>query len=280
MVLLRGRPRGTDRLVDTPNAWSGAHDELTDDAVAGDFRIRQRRRGHRYALDDTLVAWVAARQRPQARTVLDLGCGCGAVLLMLAYRLPEARVYGLEAQEVSFALARDNVARNALAARVRLARGDLREPSVVAALLDDAPRVELVTGTPPYFPVGTATPSPDAQRRHARMELRGGVEAYLMAASRVVASGGLVVVCADARKPERVLQGAHAAALVPLECMAVTPIEGKVPLFSVWQLVPAADAAPDAPVRMCDVVARTADGARTEVSREVRRFFGLPAPIS
>ena len=43
---------------------------LTDDAITADFRIWQRRRGHRYSLDDVATAWVAVQARPAARRVL------------------------------------------------------------------------------------------------------------------------------------------------------------------------------------------------------------------
>jgi tRNA1Val (adenine37-N6)-methyltransferase len=58
-------------------------DELSCDALTADFRLFQRRRGHRFSLDDLATAWVAARARPDARVVLDLGCGVASVLLMV-----------------------------------------------------------------------------------------------------------------------------------------------------------------------------------------------------
>ena len=85
-------------------------EELSDDAIAGTFRVLQRVRGHRYSLDDVATAWEAARARPSAVRVLDLGCGLGSVLLMLAWKLPDARLVGVEAQDISLALARRNVA--------------------------------------------------------------------------------------------------------------------------------------------------------------------------
>ena len=254
-----------------------AADEITDDAVAGPLRVFQRRGGHRYSLDDTLVAWVAARARPEATRVLDLGCGIGSVLLMLAYKLPHAWVLGIEALEMSFQLAERNVARNALGGRVRVARGDLRD----ARLVDDA-RTEhvfdLVTGTPPYQPPGTATPSPDPQRAHARIELRGGVEDYVRAAARVLAPGGLVVVCADARAPERVERTSREVGLVPVHRLDVVPRSTEArALFTVWSLERARSDATPVP-REEIFLARDASGARTEEARAVRRFFDLPLP--
>jgi tRNA1(Val) A37 N6-methylase TrmN6 len=269
--------------------------DLTDDALAGHFRVLQRRKGHRYSLDDTLTAAVAARCVPHARRVLDLGCGIGSVLLMSAYKLRAARLWGVEAQEQSFALCELNVARNGVQGRVSVHRGDLRDAVLLSALSDEAQAAadvageagrdggalagfDLVTGTPPYQPPGQGTVSPDSQRAHARVELRGGVEDYLAAAARVVAPDGRVVVCADARTPERVARGAEAAGLWPIARLDAVPIaDHKGALFSVFTLRPAVvgEARP-ACVRQPDFVSRDAGGGRTQAALELRRFFDLP----
>ncbi len=136
---------------------------------------------------------------------------------------------------------------------------------------------ELVTGTPPYLPQGTALASPDPQRAAARLELRGGVEDYLAAAARVLAPDGRVVVCADGRAPDRVLRGAAAAGLAPRRRLDVVPRAGAPgPLFSVWTCAP--DRAPGgdpSPLEVAAVVLRDAHGARTEAGADMRRLFGL-----
>jgi tRNA1(Val) A37 N6-methylase TrmN6 len=132
-------------------------------------------------------------------------------------------------------------------------------------------RFALVTGTPPYLPVGTASPSPDPQRAAARIELRGGVEDYLAAAARVLAPDGVCVVCADGRFPERVLRGASAAGLVPVRRVDIVPRVGRSPLFSVWTSVFSSHRT----LEHVEVVMRDEDGARTEASRAMRRAFGL-----
>ncbi|MFT3765123.1 MAG: methyltransferase domain-containing protein [Minicystis sp.] len=252
-------------------AVSPASDELTSDAITATFRLIQRRRGHRFSLDDLATAWEAARARPEARTHLDLGCGVGSVLLMVAWKLSATRVYGVEAQEISFGLARRNVAENGLADRVTLRHGDLRE----VTLGWPPERCDSVSGTPPYLPPGTALVSPDPQRAAARIELRGGVEDYLAAASRVLAPQGRVVVCADGRMPERVIRGAASAGLAPLRRLDVIARAGAAgPLFSVWTCALAGDGEAR-PLDHETVTMRDAHGERTEASREMRRFFGL-----
>ncbi len=245
--------------------------ELTDDAIAGTFRITQRRRGHRYSLDDVLTAWEAANAAPMARRCLDLGSGVGSVLLMLAYKLPGATFTAIEAQRNSYRLLQQNVQRNGLERRVQLIHGDLRsEPALFAC----AP-CELVTGTPPYVPPGRATPAPDAPKAYARQELRGGVEAYLLAIGRTLAPEGVAVVCADARTPQRVFAGAAAARLAVIRQRDVVPRAGtKGALFSLFTLA-RAERVRAGYERAPAWVARDENGARTPSYLAVRSFFGI-----
>jgi tRNA1(Val) A37 N6-methylase TrmN6 len=249
-------------------------DELKSDAVTADFRLLQRRGGHRFSVDDLATAWEAVRACPEAGSFVDLGCGVGSVLLMVAWRLPAARGFGIEAQEESFALARRNVEGNGLAVRVTLSHGDLRE---VTRRWSHGP-VALVTGTPPYLPPGTALASPDPQRAAARLELRGGVEDYLAAAASVLSPEGRVVICADGRAPERVLRGAVAVGLSPVRRLDVVARAGaRGPLFSVWTCLGqlTAPRAGLGQLHQETVVLRDAHGERTEAGAAMRRFFGL-----
>jgi tRNA1(Val) A37 N6-methylase TrmN6 len=244
--------------------------ELTDDALTGRFRVYQRRRGHRYSLDDVATAWEAAQACPEARRYADLGCGIGSVLLMVTYKLPgNAHVVGVEAQEQSLVLARRNVERNGLAERVTLVHGDLRERPF------EGQQFELITGTPPYLPPDRGTPSTDAQRTYARLEMRGGVEDYLRAAAPLLAPGGRFVVCCDARRPDRALEGGRAAGLAPVRRRDVVPRAGhKGALFTVWTFARIEDA--PSFVEEPPLLARDEHGGRTQAAHDLRRFFDLP----
>lgn len=267
----------------------GPDDPLTDDALTGDFRVWQRARGHRYSLDDVLTAHEALRacEGRELRDACDLGCGLGSVLLMIAWARPELAMVGVEAQDVSFELARRNLARNGVDARVRLVHGDLRDPearrrarafaagpdAVEASDTHAAVRgFDLVTGTPPYVPPGRSTPSPDSQKAHARVELRGGIEDYLAAASELVAPDGVVVICGDARFPERALRGAERVGLHVRRQRDARPRAGRAPLFSVWTFT----REPGPFEHALDFVARDDEGHRTEAYFALRTAFGLP----
>lgn len=245
--------------------------ELTEDDIAGDLKMIQLRRGHRYSLDDVTTAWEAARQRPQARRIADIGCGAGSVLLMLLWKLRPSVAFGVEAQEISFRLAQRNVERNALTATV--VHGDLRDPAIVDRLGRGG--FDLVTGTPPYLPPGTAPPSSRSeQRTYARIEMRGGIEDYVASASALLAPDGRFVVCMDARADARLIAGAEAAELGVLARRAVVPRAGKPSLFALWVL--GKERGRDVE-HLPELVVRDAEGARTEADAELRASFGRAA---
>lgn len=249
-------------------------DELTDDAITQDFRVYQRARGHRFSFDDVVTAWTAARAVPDARRIVDLGTGIGSVLIMLAWRLRAAELAGIEAQGESFELLRRNVDRNALGDRIRVVLGDLRDREALERVVrfgEPADGLDLVTGTPPYMPAGNGPISPDSQRAHARVELRGGVEEYVAAAARLSGPATTIVLCSGAQRPDRVERAAAACEVSIASRRDVIAREGaRRPLFTVWTLRRTATF-----VHEPALVLRDRSGARTRDAIALREFFGL-----
>jgi tRNA1Val (adenine37-N6)-methyltransferase len=255
---------------DRPDLWPLPGEDLCH--LAGDWRILQLVRGHRWSLDDLVTAWFAAdlvRDTPPQRFA-DLGCGIGAVLLMLAWRFPEARGVGVETQAVSVGLARRSLAWNGAEQRCEVRIGDLRD----ASSTPEGAVFDLVTGTPPYLPPGTAHASPRAQWAACHLEQRGGVEDYCAAAARLLAPGGWFVTCAGSAQPDRVHRGAERAALVVARRRDVVPRAGKGVLFSVYGL----RAGPEAAHAVVDdpLVVRDAAGRRTPAFCALRIAMGMP----
>lgn len=253
--------------------------ELTSDMLTRDVAILQRRKGHRFSSDDVVTAFVAVDTAPQARRVLDLGCGIGSVLLHLAWSMPEATLVGIEAQEISYDLLQHNVARNGFEARVTTILGDLRDPALTTQL--GAP-FELITGTPPYFPPSAAVDAMDSQRAFARLEYRGGVEAYIATAARHLAPSGTFVMCGDARTQARVEAAATAH---QLRLVAQTDVVANAPqpqLFAVWTLRVAATStaspAADAACVRRTLVLRDANHEPTADAHRLKAFSGFVAP--
>lgn len=167
---------------------------ITLDTLAGDWRIFQLRRGHRFSVDDLLTAWTAVRARPSARRLLDLGAGIGAVGLLALWKLPAvAHLTMVEVQEVSHALACRTVAYNGLAARVTPYHRDLRHWR--------GGTFDLITGSPPYIPVAKGVQPRHPQKAAARFELHGDVFDYCRAAARSLGDDGSFGFCYAANDP-------------------------------------------------------------------------------
>lgn len=127
---------------------------------------------------DTLLLSGFATVRRGAR-VCDLGCGAGALLLLLRGREPTLRLTGIECSGDAHAWAVRNLRENSLAGDLRC--GDLRE---VAPLLP-AGGFDLVIANPPYFPAGSGKPGGGA-----RMETSCTLEELCAAAGRLLKNGG------------------------------------------------------------------------------------------
>jgi tRNA1(Val) A37 N6-methylase TrmN6 len=270
----RGRPPGWTAPGPPPHPPAAAHaigpragEDLCH--LCGDWRILQRLDGHRWSLDDLVTAWLATTVAHAPTRILDLGCGIGSVLLMLAWRFPAARVVGVEAQAVSVDLARRSIAWNGCDDRCEVRRGDLRDPSVIAG----EPAFDVVTGTPPYLVPGTGRTSPRPQKTPCTFELRGGIEEYARAAARALAPGGAFVVCEQAAQGARTHAAAAAAGLAVCVSLPVVPRQGKPPLFAVHALRRAPATAEGT---LPALVVRDGRGVRTDAFRVVRSAMGLP----
>jgi tRNA1Val (adenine37-N6)-methyltransferase len=155
-----------------------------DSFYNGRLRLRQHARGYRYSIDAVILA-NAVHPKP-GETVVDLGTGCGVIALILAFRQPEARIWGVELQSELAALAEENVRANDWAARVTVLRADLRElhPAQVGGPVDR------VVSNPPYRPGGSGRVNPDPQRALARHEITVRLPELVRAAARLLKTGG------------------------------------------------------------------------------------------
>lgn len=260
-------PRGREELV--------PRDAETLSFLCGDWRIFQRRDGHRWSIDDFVTALVAieeARSAPfPVEHALDLGCGIGSVLMFVAWALPHARVSGVEAQALSAEMAARSLAYNGADGRCVVRVGDLRDGALV-----ERSRFDLVTGSPPYFPLGAGTVPGGVQRGPCCFETRGGIEDYCRAARRALAPGGVFVTCAGTYPADRAERAAHAAELTIVRTVDVVGKEGKPPLFHVHVMRREEDAPPSSRVRREVFRGRLADGALPPEMHAARAVLGLP----
>jgi len=167
-------------------------------------------------------------------------------------------------------MARRSVAWNGVGDRVEIRNGDFRDPNLLAG---EEP-FDLVTGTPPYFPVGTGPQSLLTQRAPCRFEHRGGIEAYCETAARVLGPGAPFVACEAWIQRARVEPAARAAGLALTHWREIVPRAGKVPLLVVFAMTQAPRARPL--VELPPLVVRDQHGHRTPEFQELREAMGMP----
>jgi tRNA1(Val) A37 N6-methylase TrmN6 len=265
--------RGWRRPGPVPPGGVDVEEGETLDYLCGWYRIFQYAKGHRYSTDDVLTAWYGTTHAPRVARAADLGSGIGSVALISAWRLPGAMFCTVEAQEISLRLARKSVRYNGLDSRFTLYHGDLRDASTLAG---EEP-FDLVTGSPPYWPEGTASPSAFEQAVPARIEVRGSVMDYARAASRILAPGGVFAFVFPTIQLERAVSSLDACGLALLRRRDILFKEGEPPLITLF----AATRAADIPVTYRAFVEppltiRTRDGGVDPEYSAVRMSFGFP----
>lgn len=205
------------------------------DAISGDWRIFQLKRGHRFSTDDLLTAYYGTCWCPSARTILDLGSGVGTVGMIAAWRLPGARLVTVEAQEESVALAKKSARHNGLEPRCDIRAGDFRDEGVLRM----EEKFDLVLGSPPYFPLDAGVHGDHPQKIACRFEARGDIADYCRTAARHLDWGGLfacVFPVQPAAQHDRVAAAARAAGLVIIRWRPVVLSEGEPPLLGLFAM--------------------------------------------
>lgn len=243
----------------------------TLDYLCGWWRIFQYAKGHRYSTDDVLVAWYGTTHAPRVERAADLGSGIGSVALISAWRLTGATFSTIEAQEISIRLARKSVRYNGVESRFTLLHGDLRDESILSGTFD------LVTGSPPYWPEGTASEAAHEQAVPARIEVRGSVADYAAAARRILTPGGVFAFVFPTIQLDRALSALSDARLALVRRRDVIFKEGESPLITLFAATRAEDIPPTYRALVePPLTIRRADGGVPDEYSAIRMSFGFP----
>ena len=133
---------------------------------------------------DSMVLADFARPKKNAR-ICDLGCGSGAISLMLLASHPTVHLTGVELQADAVRLAEENRQLSGMADRFTILQGDLRE---IRTLLP-ANGFTCVVSNPPYFPANSLPPQQE-QLAIARTEIACTPQDLCTAAAWLLSSGG------------------------------------------------------------------------------------------
>jgi len=215
-----------------------------DSWLGGRLILAQPLRGHRVGTDAALLA--AAADIVEGRLV-DVGTGVGAVGIAMLSRHERASADLVEVDAALAGIAADNVKRNSLCERARVAQADIFDARArrAAGLADEA--ADLVVTNPPYFEPGAVRASPDDRKARAHVfagALRGaGLADWIRACVALLRPGGrfamihrpdalaAILAAAETRLGALALSPIHPRAGAPAHRLIVSGVKGsKAPL--------------------------------------------------
>lgn len=197
------------------------------------FTIRQQRSAMKVGTDGVLLgAWAGVR--PSDRRILDIGTGTGLIAVMLAQRTTEARITGVDIDDVTEA--RENGDASPWGDRLQFVQQPIQQ-------FRPAERYDLIVSNPPFY-VDSLT-CPDRGRTTARHTVHLAYGELLDAVVRLLAPGGRFAVVLPAPEGERFRRLAAAnLRLQRLTTVRTTPRRPVKRVLMEFSLIPAPDSAP------------------------------------
>ncbi len=141
--------------------------------------------------DASIDPWL----HPDSRRVLDLCTGNGSLAVLAAMAWPDVEVDALDLSADALAVARLNVQRHALSARIRLLQGD----GLAGALSQGGGPYDLILCNPPYVNSTSMAALPAEYRAEPELALAGGqdgmdfIRTLLLAAPAALNDDGVLV---------------------------------------------------------------------------------------
>lgn len=169
-------------------------EETLDTIFNKKLRVYQTKRGYRFSLDSLLLAHFVSLK--SGARVIDIGCGNGIILLILAMHFPQINLVGLEIQENLAKLAIKNAQINNINERVKIFFGDAHNVRNIFP----ASSFDTAIFNPPYRKLKTGRINPHLEKAIARHEIKGSLRDFLKAAKYLLKPAGTVFTIYPAKR--------------------------------------------------------------------------------
>ena len=234
--------------------------ERLDDLQTSGLRLIQRPGTFRFGTDSVLLADFAAPRR--CERIADLGCGNGAIALLLAGHRPDAEIEAVELQPELADMAERSVLLNGLEHRVRVHCADMREAWRVIG----RERCSLAVSNPPYGARGDGLERADAAEQIARRGI--GPQEVAASASKILKYGGRFCAAYPARRAYEMMRAMEESGLAPKRVRSVHARTDRAPRLMLIEGVKGGGSGLN---WLPPLILYEADGS---VSAEWRRIYG------
>ena len=205
--------------------------ERLDDLQCRGMKLIQCPDAFRFGTDSVILADFAAPRRDDR--AVDLGCGTGAIALLMAAHQPRLSVDAVELQAGIADMASRSVALNGLEERVRVHCLDMREAWRVLG----AGRYSLAVCNPPYGRNGAALESRSEERRIARHEGDLAPADIARAAAMLLKNGGRFCAVYPSPRAYELMRAMDDAGIAPKRVRTVHGVAGRAPKFVLMDAV-------------------------------------------
>lgn len=192
--------------------------DFTEDALLrGRIRVRQPARGYRVNVDTLLLA--AAVEAPAGARLMEACAGVGAVALAVAKRAENTKIVAIEREANIAALARENVALNAMSACIEIVTGDALAPGANWGVFEG------VFVNPPFADANEAR-TPASHRAHAHVS-DYEIDAWIRGLANRLTGGAALTLIHRADKLAEILAALEGrlggAEIIPIRPTAAAP---------------------------------------------------------
>ena len=176
-------------MITTNNGQTNADYGITKDSLFdGELKCLQATVGYRFSVDSVLLAhFVNVRERDR---ILDMGTGCGIIILLLIYRWGKLieEIVGIELQQNLASLAKRNLQINGFTNTGRIIEGDIKD----ILRLVPCESFDSIVCNPPFFPHCSGRHNANLEACLARHQVLANLDDFLLAATQTVRNKGSV----------------------------------------------------------------------------------------
>jgi tRNA1Val (adenine37-N6)-methyltransferase len=170
------------------------------------IKIHQPEEGYRYAMDPVILA-AQVMPRPGYK-IIDIGCGCGIIPLILGFRYRNVHIIGIEIQSQLAELATKNIAQNQMSDRIQILNKDVRSTtSFDIQSNDNKGLADIIVSNPPYKKKDTGRLNPNIQRAIARHEIKLELSQFFLSARRLLKPRGQILFIFPASRLQDIVPG-------------------------------------------------------------------------
>ncbi len=150
--------------------------------------IHQPKDGYRFTIDPLILC---SRVSPRSCAhILDVGCGCGIMPLLLGFRYPQTCITGVDIQKALTDIAVKNVTANQMQRRIRIR---ILNQDINGVTLQDIGRpADIIICNPPYKKRGTGRMNPLREKAIARHEILVTIDQIFASAAALLAPNGRI----------------------------------------------------------------------------------------